>query len=148
MRRKTDGGNTIILDLSGNVYIHGLPDDDIEWELDYGAPKAEKKRLAASSRCCEACGHVYPKTEPQCPLCGVAPLKNEVLELDTEVKEVDGDSVPPRPKPTKRTLTKEIIETGGDLGKLQDLRRKYAYHSNWPRRMQQVYRFAWPKEAS
>ena len=148
MRRKEDGGDAVIIDLAGNVHVHGMPDSDIEWSLEYGVEAEAKKGLKDSVRRCEWCQHMYPRVEPECPLCGTAPLKPEVLEVDSEIEEVTEAKAKKRgARPTKRLLSQEIIETGGDLEKLRILRAKYGYHSTWPARMKQVYKLAWRRTA-
>ena len=68
MRRKEDGGDAVIIDLAGNVHVHGMPDEDIEWSLEYGVEESAKKGLKDSVRRCEWCQHMYPRVEPECPL--------------------------------------------------------------------------------
>ena len=144
MRRKHDGRGMTAIDTAGNIYMHGYPDDDIEWELEYGTDTKKQKAAAAANRVCEFCNYVYAKTEPVCPLCGAAPVRREVEEVDVEISEAKGDINPDRKKkkPTKRTLTAEILATGGDMNELRKLRRKYGYHARWPERMAEVYKYA------
>lgn len=143
MRRKHDGRACTVIDCVGNVHIHGLPDADVDWELDYGADNQKKSTTAATTQVCEMCSFVFPKTEERCPLCGLVPLKPIVMEVDVQAQEVDGSKVAPPPsKPTKRQLSAEIVATGGDYAALDEIRKRYGYHRNWPARMQNIYRFA------
>ena len=148
MRWKPNGRHGTLIDTAGNIYMHGMPDDDIEWELEYGVDLKKQRQEASKYTTCEMCAFVYPNTDPVCPLCGTAPLKPAVLEVDVKAGAVT--DLPPRPnggsKPTKRQLSAEIVATGGDLGELEKLRRKYGYKRNWAQRMVQIYRFAWSKE--
>ena len=148
MRRKHDGRAGKVIDLAGNVYIHGMPDDDIEWELDYGTDLKTKKNKASPDQVCEMCSYIYPKVEPSCPLCGTAPIKPTIMEVDQEVSEVKGvnGTGGKRSKPTKRQLSDEIVATGGDLDELKKLRARYGYNARWPKRMKEIYKFAWAKE--
>lgn len=80
----------IIIDHVGNVYRHGLPDEEREWSL-----ASRKKKAAASEikiRQCPKCYQVH-KPAPICPLCGhkyeTAPReelkvkeKGELLKID------------------------------------------------------------------
>ena len=146
MRRKHDGRPGTVIDLAGNVYMHGMPDDDIEWELEYGVDLKKQSKKESTTRVCEMCSYVYPRVEPACPLCGAVPLKPAVMEVDTEVSEVHGvKGARPKPKATKRQLTAEVIATGGDIDKLREIRARYGYHAAWPARMQEIYRYAWPR---
>lgn len=138
MRRKSHGGDSIILDLAGNVYVHGMPDDDIDWELEYGYDKEAQKKKAILTTRCENCECIYSKKEDQCPICEHSPLKREVLEVDAEISLVDESQV--KRKPMKRkTLNAEVIATGGDIGKLNELRKKHGYKHGWVERMLSVF---------
>ena len=144
MRRKIDGRPGTAIDLAGNIYLHGLPDDDVEWELEYGVDLKKQKSTLATTQMCEMCSYIFPKEEPVCPLCGVAPLKPVVMETDVEVGKVDDSNRPePRPKPTKRKLNDEIVATGGNIDELRKLRAKYGYNARWPARMQEIFKYAW-----
>ena len=90
------------------------------------------------------CNYVYPKVEPACPLCGAVPLRPAVMEVDSEVSEVQDVKGSRAPKATKRQLTAKIVATGGDIEKLREIRARYGYHPAWPARMQEIYRYAWP----
>lgn len=143
MRRKHDGRPGTVIDCVGNVHLHGLPDADVDWELEYGAENQKKKTSAATTQVCEMCSFVFPKTDERCPLCGLVPLKPAVMEVDVKAVEVDGSkAAAPPSKPTKRQLSAEIVATGGDLAALEEIRRRYGYHRNWPARMKNIYRFA------
>ena len=145
MRRKADGRHGTLIDLAGNVYMHGYPDDDIEWELEYGADVKRQKEKASTVRLCEWCNFVYEKTEPACPLCGAEPLRREVEEVDAPITEVTGAIRKAAKKrgPTKRVLSQEILETGGDIDRLRALGKRYGYKPAWPHQMKRVYKFAW-----
>jgi DNA repair protein RadD len=64
----------VILDHSGNVFKHGLPDLEHAWSLE-GRPK--KKRGALVRRCPE-CGALIPIASRDCPECG-ADLRPEPI---------------------------------------------------------------------
>ena len=69
---RTDDGkeNCIILDHSGSVFEHGLPDEPREWSLDGVKKRSIKKEdRAFPNRVCPACyrTHAYA---PACPECG------------------------------------------------------------------------------
>ena len=78
LRPKEDGGDCIILDLTGNSMIHGLPQDSREWSLEprgkpppgeapvIRCPECEGVSYAAS-HCCQHCGEPFGK---DCLRCG------------------------------------------------------------------------------
>jgi superfamily II DNA or RNA helicase len=75
----------IILDHSGNVFRHGLPDLEHAWSLE-GRPK--QKGDALVKRCPE-CGALIPLAARECPECGAdlrpvrpRPTPNPLIELD------------------------------------------------------------------
>ena len=144
MRRKGDGSKGKAIDLCGNVYLHGQPDADVHWDLEKGvANRKEIRKKAGANRTCEVCSYVYPKREPCCPLCGAAPLRPAVLEVDAEIRKIEGGNGGGTRGPTKRQLTAEIAATGGDVSKLRKIRVKYGYQPGWERKMAKVYSFMW-----
>ena len=58
--RYVEGKRAVIYDLVGNVFTHGLPDEDREWKLD-GKLKRPKLNEADEIRIrmCDACLRVY-----------------------------------------------------------------------------------------
>jgi superfamily II DNA or RNA helicase len=78
----------VILDHSGNVFRHGMPNLEHRWSLD-GRPK--KKKGKALVRRCPECGAVIPIAVHECPECGanlrpepIAPATapDPLIELD------------------------------------------------------------------
>jgi superfamily II DNA or RNA helicase len=71
--------NAIILDHSGAVYRHGLPEDRVEWTLDVDrraeAPAHKRRQLGAESRLrtCPACEALM--MAPPCANCGWKPVQ-------------------------------------------------------------------------
>lgn len=69
---KTDA---LLLDHAGCVYMHGFPDDDVEWTLDSSKTiEEEVKERRKDGRmkepiCCPAC-HAMFSGKPACPNCG------------------------------------------------------------------------------
>ena len=137
MRRKSDGGDNLVLDLCGNIR-HGDPDADVHWELEHGIGVDERKAIASNVRACEACNFVYEKKYIRCPLCGMAPPKKEVEEFELELVESQGR---PAPKPTKRQLSNEILATKGNIFKLKRLAKRYGYGESWAYKMKNLYGF-------
>lgn len=76
--------HAIILDHVGNVTRHGWPDDDRQWSLEYGAPRASGQS-APSVRTCPECFAAF-KPAPICPCCGA-----ECTASPRELKQVEGE---------------------------------------------------------
>ncbi len=74
----------IIIDHVGNVYRHGLPDDDREWTLQ---PKHKQENIV-KIRECKNCFAVYPPTMNKCPICGCE-ATHEVRKSERKTVEVD-----------------------------------------------------------
>ena len=80
MRPKPQRGDCIVLDLAGNSFLHGLPEEDREWSLaPRGASNPEGQPLvvscpecdglsAAANHYCIHCGEAFGET---CARCGV-----------------------------------------------------------------------------
>ena len=121
----------VILDHVGNVYRHGLPDDDREWSL--GAPKRSKRGAKGedqeiSIRQCDECYHVH-KSAPACPECGyVYPVQAR------EIEEVDGDLEQVDPVAVRREREREnrAAKTRADLEAIARIR---GYKAGWVDRM-------------
>lgn len=63
--------SAIILDHVGNVYQHGLPDEEHDWTLDgtaRGRGKRDQEKLIPVKQC-EKCYHAH-RPAPACPACG------------------------------------------------------------------------------
>jgi len=66
----------IIIDHSGAIFMHGFPDEDMEWSLDAGSnvvkeslTKRSKPEKEPSQICCTNCTCIY-SGRPDCPRCG------------------------------------------------------------------------------
>lgn len=69
--RYVEGKRAVIYDLVGNVFTHGLPDEEREWSLE-GKLKRPKLNEADEIRIrmCDACLRVYEGKNRICPYCG------------------------------------------------------------------------------
>jgi len=85
----------VIIDHVGNVYRHGLPDEDRDWSLE-GKKKKQQEPREISLRQCPRC-YAAHRPAPGCPLCGYAYVAGE------------------RSKPEQRK---------GELAKIDELERK------------------------
>ena len=61
--------HAVILDHVGNVWRHGLPDQDREWSLEDGVKQAREKDIRDAIRQCPACWYAHDPA-PVCPACG------------------------------------------------------------------------------
>ena len=84
--------DAIILDHSGAVFVHGLPEDDIEWTLDEDSRAVNRTHAARSAQApgpalvdCPECHAVRMRGKP-CVVCGWAPRTKGVA-----VDVIDGD---------------------------------------------------------
>jgi superfamily II DNA or RNA helicase len=111
--RPADGKvDAVILDHSGAVFAHGLPEDPVEWTLDperRAASPAHSARLthkAAKLIECSQCSALRLAGQP-CPHCGFLPRRppREVLVADGELGLVDA-SRRARPAPNDPELRK------------------------------------------
>lgn len=69
LRPKPDGGDCLILDLAGNVEIHGLPEKDREWSL---LPRGSDSNGDAPCVWCDKCNGVSPAASHFCLHCDAA----------------------------------------------------------------------------
>lgn len=83
--------HAIILDHVGNSNMHGLPDDDRDWQLTYDEAHAKKKAEQPPPRICPSCFGVSPSRATRCQICGERfPVEGrEIAQVDGELDEVD-----------------------------------------------------------
>ena len=74
----------IIIDHVGNVYKHGLPDDNREWSLE---PK-HKQETTVKIRECKNCFAVYPPTLERCPYCNYK-AEHEIRTENKKTVDID-----------------------------------------------------------
>jgi superfamily II DNA or RNA helicase len=114
-----------INDHVGNVFRHGLPDDDREWSLE-GKPKGKKKtdNDAVSVKQCEQCYTVH-RPAPVCPHCGFVyrVQSREIEQVAGELEQVQRAPVIP---PEKLAAKKEQ-SSARSLEDLVEIGRKRGY---------------------
>lgn len=66
--RNNPGKVATIIDHVGNVYRHGMPDEDREWSLE-GKKKRTMAKVEFAIKCCPKCYGTH-RPAPYCPLCG------------------------------------------------------------------------------
>ena len=133
-RPNPDGAPKVVIDAAGNIERHGPPDDFIAWSLEDGARTEREAGRRSPYRRCGACDMLYPASKPACPACGAAALTKTAAEVDVDL--VRWGSAPKKSKRAGgRELAKLVIATGGDLARLDAIRREYgldrARMENW-----------------
>ena len=119
----------IHLDHAGNVFRHGLPDQDREWSLE-GRPKRKGKRKDDDSVpiCqCPECYFVYAPA-PACPSCGHVREKTprELKHEEGELRAVTAEMMANLKKAQKRE-----VQQARTLDELMDIGRARGYHERW-----------------
>ncbi len=99
----------IYLDCVGNSHTHGLPDDDIQWQLTTG--RAEKKKNEVPSpRVCGYCFGASRAGSRVCRVCGEAfPVEaREVEQVDGELEELTPEQLQKREARIDQGRTKSL----------------------------------------
>lgn len=74
--KNNPGKRAVIIDHAGNVFRHGLPDEEREWSLESKAKKKRKSNREIAVRACPNCYQVH-EPAPVCPFCGFEYPKNQ-----------------------------------------------------------------------
>lgn len=120
----------IILDHAGNSLIHGLPDDEREWDLADREKKRRAEKGEISIRTCDECLYVY-RPAPKCPQCGHAPeIKGREIEVvDGTLAEVKrAESVQKRREVGKASTLEDFLRIARERG----------YKPGWAHQMMRV----------
>jgi superfamily II DNA or RNA helicase len=119
----------ILLDHSGNVFRHGLPDMDREWSLD-GTAKRKKKKGEEPSVAVRQCDKCYAVFAPAkiCPACG-APQ----IIISREIEHVDGDLQEITPEMVEAMRRDKSREVGRakTLSALEAIAAERGYSPQW-----------------
>jgi superfamily II DNA or RNA helicase len=113
----------VVLDHSGAVFRHGLPEDHVEWTLDVdtkaSSPKHEKRQSRSSTSLleCSQCGSVRTGGQP-CPSCGFMPRRPAEYQtfVDGELGLVEGGRAKAVPIDTMQFLA-ELKQIAIDRGR-------------------------------
>ncbi len=111
--RYKEGKTAIIIDHVGNVYRHGLPDDEREWTLE-----AKKKKAQSNIKVkqCPVCFAILNNFAKECHICGYTFPKEETetespKEIETELKRITAEDLAHLPyNDYKKCTTFEEIE--------------------------------------
>lgn len=68
--RYKPGKTAVIIDHVGNVFRHGFPDDDRQWDLYAKPDKKSRKKSEVRAKECPECMAAVPSAAAECPHCG------------------------------------------------------------------------------
>lgn len=80
----------IIIDHVGNVYNHGLPDDEREWTL---SQKKKREKETVKIKECEKCYKVIPNSSTVCKYCGHIFQKNQTEKKEKETVDLELEKI-------------------------------------------------------
>ena len=112
LRPKSDGGDCLIMDHTGNVLRHGPLDTDHDWDLNENETiserEAKKKKDDGEVKkekdfICSNCGYIFSK-QNICPKCGT-PLTQQATDVETARGELVG--LPKTKEPKKKEASLE-----------------------------------------
>lgn len=119
-----------LFDHAGNSRLHGLPTDDVEWDLE-GEKKSGKKNVVLSPRVCKQCFAASPAGSPVCAECGypfpAAPAR-KLVELEGELIEVDPDDPEFKRRVQEAQLAAQSLEDLKKFGRAMGHRPGWAEH--------------------
>lgn len=139
----------LFLDLCGNVYFHGAPDEPREWSL-ADLPTAERQSQAKPKggymRCCAQCFTVFKPNLADCPHCGAAHDGRPVREVDVELLDLaPGESARKREARMNKVQRAQLAREAAILVKrglprdawiiLRDAGLEAGYHPRWAHMM-------------
>ena len=119
----------VIIDHVGNVFRHGLPDEEHEWSLEVKT----KKRLPreAPIRVCPECFAAFPIRAHACPRCGY------VMQVaERTIKEKEGALV--KIEELRRKKQRQEVGRARTIAELEEIARKRGYSMRWVSRMAEV----------
>lgn len=121
----------LILDCAGNLYRHGLPDDDRQWTLEGKARRQREQSDMPQLRRCEHCEAVNPPKAPTCVACGadLRPTPQEQREIDTELRRIE--HIRQNEELRRMSYGKALAWAGRDETKLQQLAAARGYRRGW-----------------
>ena len=116
----------VIIDHVGNVYRHGLPDEDREWSLEGKVKKREPNEI--SIRQCPECYYAHLPA-PKCPKCGfVYPV-----QVQAPIEQTKGELL--QIKALERENQRKEIGRARTRGELEQIAIKRGYSLRWVDKM-------------
>lgn len=134
------------LDLVGNCWRHGWPDDDRTWTLEDGeiSSSGSDSPPGERFRACDKCLTLFKPPETECPNCGAEYEGKAIEEIDVELIMDDGSRTPPKKKrepkmtPSQRkallTEVRQLKRAGEGRAAwrlLSEAGLAAGYHPNW-----------------
>lgn len=118
----------VILDHVGNVYRHGLPDDDREWSLEGRHKRPSAPADALPVRQCPSCYSVF-RPAPVCPQCGYQfPIQSrEIEQVDGTLEQVDSQAI----RAAQKRDLKAEIRNAHSLADLEAIGRREGHKPGW-----------------
>ena len=132
LRTHPDKDHSIILDHVGNVFRHGLPDEDRTWSLNGDLSKAKRDTELLTITQCMKCYATFSVWKSECPECGYAKVVTP-----REIREVEGELKKITPDEKRESKRKESIQRRRDRGacktleELIDYGDKMGYKPGW-----------------
>jgi len=120
-----------IIDHVGNVYRHGLPDEDREWTLEGKMKKREPSEIKI--RQCPECYYAHLPA-PRCPSCGFV----YAVQVQEPIKQTKGELL--QIKDLERKAQKREIGQARTRGELEQIAIKRGYSLRWVDKMLEVRR--------
>lgn len=119
----------VIIDHVGNVFRHGMPDEEREWSLE----TKKRKPRATAIKVCPACYTAVPSTARMCP-CGhvfaAAPEERKITETDGTLMKIEE---------IKRKKRQEV-GSARSVADLTEIAIKRGYSLRWVSRMADIKR--------
>lgn len=120
----------VIIDHVGNVFRHGMPDEEREWSLE----TKKRKPRAMAIKVCPACYTAVPSTARTCP-CGhvfaAAPEERKITETDGTLKKIEA---------IQRKERRQEVGRARSVADLTEIAIKRGYSLRWVSRMADIKR--------
>ena len=120
----------VIIDHVGNVFRHGMPDEEREWSLE----TKKRKPRAMAIKVCPACYTAVPGTARTCP-CGhvfaAAPEERKITETDGTLKKIEA---------IQRKERRQEVGRASSVSDLTAIALRRGYSLRWVSRMADIKR--------
>ena len=123
------GKRAIIIDHVGNVFRHGMPDDEREWSLE---TKKKKQQRTMSVKTCPQCFTAMYSTVKECPVCGHVFAVTE----ERSVKEADGQLL--KIDEVRRKQKRQEVGKAKTVAELEEIAMRRGYSMRWVSRMADI----------
>ena len=139
--RPGEGRTALLLDLAGNSWDLGLPDEERIWDLTgtrQGAAR-DKRPVQMRQRCCCECAEVYSSRLAACPSCGAEHVLPKPVEIETELSEAAPSER--RPKISRREMRTRlagVMRRREGYEGLVRIGKDFGYKPGWARLMAEL----------